>query len=79
MIAERILKWMLSAQETLDSQAFLLAVFAEKSDLRSISRPDVLSICCNLVVYDEFTDVFRFAHLSVREYLETSSRAAGYQ
>jgi len=29
-----------------------------------------LNICCNLVVLDAELDVFRFAHLSVREFLE---------
>jgi hypothetical protein len=30
----------------------------------------VLQLCCNFVVHDQELDVFRFAHLSVREYLE---------
>lgn len=34
---------------------------------------NILDICCNLVVLDEELDIFRFAHLSVREYLETRS------
>jgi hypothetical protein len=28
-------------------------------------------VCCNLIVVDNKLDVFRFAHLSVREYLES--------
>ena len=31
---------------------------------------EILSICNNLVIYDEETGRFRFAHLSVQEYLE---------
>jgi hypothetical protein len=30
----------------------------------------VLNVCCNMVVLDKTLEVFRFAHLSVREYLE---------
>ena len=70
MLAKRIMKWMLCTQEALDSETFLLAICADFPDWAPLQRIDVLSICCNLVVYDEFTDAFRFAHLSVQEYLE---------
>lgn len=35
-----------------------------------MQKEQVLDLCHNLVVYDEGLDVFRFAHLSVREFLE---------
>ena len=38
---------------------------------RSLSIPDILDVCSTLVVYDESLDRFRFAHLSVRESLES--------
>lgn len=36
----------------------------------SLERSDILSICCSLVIHDDETNTFRFAHLSVLEYLE---------
>src|SRR5204863_1784612 len=33
-------------------------------------KQQVLDMCCNFVILDEDLDVFRFAHLSVREFLE---------
>ena len=70
-LAERTLKWLLCGQQALDSQGFIFAVCADMPpDQPLLSRSDILSICCNLVVYDEETDEFRFAHLSVQEYLE---------
>lgn len=67
-IAERTMKFLLCAQPTLDSQALLLAVSIEIPRF-TLDRSDILSICCNLVIYDAETDRFRFAHLSVQEYL----------
>jgi hypothetical protein len=69
-LANRILKWLLCAQVSLSSQIFIFAVGWDINDQDPIQLSDVLSICCNLVVYDEETDRFRFAHLSVQEYLE---------
>jgi len=69
-LAERILKWLLCAREPLPSKTFLIAISSDMADQELLRRSDVLSICCNLVVYDGETDNFRFAHLSVREHLE---------
>lgn len=35
---------------------------------------DILDLCCNLVVFDDSLDVFRFCHASVREFLELQPR-----
>ena len=35
-----------------------------------VSKDQVLDICCNFIVFDTTLDTFRFAHLSVREFLE---------
>jgi hypothetical protein len=35
-----------------------------------VSKDQVLDICCNFVIFDGTLDTFRFAHLSVREFLE---------
>ena len=43
------------------------------SEHRNLSVSDVLDVCSTLVVYDEVLDIFRFAHLSVREFLESQT------
>ena len=35
------------------------------------TRDQLLDLCCNFVIYDDKMDVFRFAHRSVQEFLET--------
>lgn len=69
-IASRVFKWLLAARQQLTSQTFILAVCAGMDNMGLISPFDILSVCSNLVLYDEDTDSFRFAHLSVVEYLE---------
>lgn len=39
-------------------------------DTVSLCTSELLDMCCNLVVEDSELDIFRFAHLSVREYFE---------
>jgi hypothetical protein len=39
----------------------------------SVTKEQVLSLCCNFVKLDEEIGVFQFVHLSVREYLEQRS------
>ena len=70
-IIDNALKWLICAQKELRSLEFLRAVAAnlEISD-GEISIDNLLDLCNNFVVYDEGLDVFRFAHLSVREFLE---------
>ncbi|KAF1946986.1 hypothetical protein EJ02DRAFT_331027, partial [Clathrospora elynae] len=72
-VFKNVLHWLLCAQRTLHADEFLTAV---SIDLRGESDPDpvskelVLDICNNFVVFDSQLDTFRFAHLSVREFLE---------
>ena len=70
-IIDNALKWLLCAQEELCAADFLTAVAANLniSD-EEISVDSLLELCNNFVVYDESLDVFRFAHLSIREFLE---------
>jgi len=68
VIARNALCFLLRGKENLEVDDFLLLV-APKSHQGSIE--ETLAICCNLVVFDESINVFRFAHLSVREFLET--------
>ena len=70
-IIDNALRWLLCAQKELRSSEFLMAVVAnlEISD-GNINVDSLLDLCSNFIVYDEGLDIFRFAHLSVREYLE---------
>ncbi|KAG4437473.1 hypothetical protein IFR05_007028 [Cadophora sp. M221] len=69
-IADRVIKWLLYAQQSLPADAFVMAVRSDLADQDSLQGPDILSVCCNLVIYDDESNRFRFAHLSVLEYLE---------
>ncbi|MCJ1360834.1 MAG: hypothetical protein MMC33_010843, partial [Icmadophila ericetorum] len=69
VIAERALKWLLCAQRPLKSLEFIAAVDLHGQYPKK-SSDILLDMCCNLVVLDVELDVFRFAHLSVREYIE---------
>jgi hypothetical protein len=69
-LAERIFKLVHCSQQGLRSDGFIFLVCSNGVTRYMLKCSDVLSICCNLVVYDEELDQFRFAHLSVREYLD---------
>ena len=64
-VAKNAMKWLLCAQEPLSCSTFLEAVSDELVD-----RDLVIRVCRTLVVEDKVNDVFEFAHLSIREYLE---------
>ena len=70
-IVQNTLTWLLCAQRTLRSHEFLCAV-AVKAEMaaQELTKDMVLELCHNLIVYDNSLDTFRFAHLSVREFLE---------
>ena len=70
-IIDNTLKWLLCAKEELHASEFLIAVAANLGTSEGdISVDNLLDLCNNFVLYDEAQDVFRFAHLSVREFLE---------
>ena len=70
-IMNNALKWLLCAREELRTSVFLRAVAANVgSSDGDISLEDLLDLCNNFIIHDESLDVFRFAHLSVREFLE---------
>ena len=70
-LIDNVLKWLLCAQRTLKSTEFVWAVTVNVDiALEDITKDHVLDLCRNLVLYDEGLDIFRFAHLSVREFLE---------
>ena len=70
-IIDNTLKWLLCAKEELHASEFLVAVAANLgTSEEDISVDSLLDLCNNFVLHDEVQDVFRFAHLSVREFLE---------
>jgi ankyrin repeat protein len=70
-VAHKALKWLLCAERSLSTAEFLAAVCVDSEGIHTkISESQMLDICCNLIVLDTELDVFRFAHLSVREFLE---------
>lgn len=70
-IANLTISWLLCAKETLVSSDFVTAISVDLNGQRSeITPKQLLGICSNLVVLDDTLNIFRFAHLSVREYFE---------
>lgn len=55
------------------SSKFLAAITIGARPSSQITIDSVLNLCSNFVVLDTGQDVFRFAHLSAREYLESKS------
>src|ERR1700733_15509129 len=70
-VLRNVLSWLLCAQKTLDEAEFLAAVsIVPNKGYERVSKDQVLEICNNFVVFDQQMNTFRFAHLSVREFLE---------
>jgi ankyrin repeat protein len=67
--ALKALQWILSAERPLSCEALVQAV--NEVAETTLTTSDIVDLCNNLVVIDEELNVFRFAHLSVREYLES--------
>ncbi|RYP43836.1 hypothetical protein DL768_009643 [Monosporascus sp. mg162] len=73
VVFRSVLSWLLCAQRTLNSAEFLAAVSILPQTSGGevfVSRALILKCCNNFVVFDAQLDMFRFAHLSVREFLE---------
>lgn len=70
-IAETILRWLLCTYDARSHVTIAACSGTVSTEHRSLSIPDILDVCSNLVVYDGASDNFRFAHLSVREFLES--------
>ncbi|KAF2194673.1 hypothetical protein K469DRAFT_686660 [Zopfia rhizophila CBS 207.26] len=73
IVFKNVFHWLLCAQRTLNTEEFLCAVSMnpQSGDNVSLASKDlVLKICNNFIVFDSQLDTFRFAHLSVREFLE---------
>lgn len=69
---ETIFGWMLCAQESATLELMVAAVrMGSLKGRRDLIESQILDLCCNLVVFDKILSEFRFAHLSVKEYLES--------
>ncbi|KAL8726835.1 MAG: hypothetical protein Q9166_006451 [cf. Caloplaca sp. 2 TL-2023] len=75
LLATKTLRWLLCARTPLTSKTLIEILEPSEPDSRLLVH-EVLSLCCNLVIWDETLDVFRFAHASVREFLESLPRFA---
>ena len=70
LITEAAFKLLMCQQEQLDTENFLVALQFCRKERTPISSETLLDLCANFVILDSELDVFRFAHLSVREFLE---------
>ena len=70
-IIDNVFKWLLCAQRQFTSAELIIAVAMNLPISPSaITKETILHLCRNFVVFDKGSDVFRFAHLSVKEFLE---------
>jgi hypothetical protein len=75
-LALNAFRWIKSSFEPLSSEIRLDAIAAHVDDAGNffhegpLSATILLKVCQNLLIFDERLTVFRFAHLSVEEYLE---------
>ena len=72
-IAKSAFKLLLSLQMPLEHRDFLHALSFCSDDRIILSAEDLLDLCFGFLVFDSGQNVYRFAHLSVREFLETKS------
>lgn len=68
-ICQRILKWLMCAKRLMNTEDLIAAV-TFPSERNVLDQQSILDLCSNMVTIDD-NGLFRFAHLSVREYLET--------
>ena len=72
-MSECAFRWLLCSHEPLTTDEFLAAVsFCSGEDIE-LSKETLLAMCFNFIVHDDSVGTFRFAHLSVREYLESKA------
>ncbi|KAJ5704052.1 hypothetical protein N7493_011190 [Penicillium malachiteum] len=75
-LARRALRWTMTSLRPLESRELLLVirigqdgrVFAQDD---SIEEDSLILLCKNLIIFDTESNVWRFAHISVLEYLES--------
>ncbi|OCK81309.1 hypothetical protein K432DRAFT_295813, partial [Lepidopterella palustris CBS 459.81] len=73
-LAKLTFQWLLSAQSSINIEDFaVLASVSSGNSETTYTASEILDVCANLIV-DDGADSFRFAHLSVREFLEGLSK-----
>ncbi len=70
-LAETMLKWLLCTTDASLRVTIAACSGIEPIENGSLSVSDILDVCSTLVIYDQALDRFQFAHLSVREFLES--------
>ena len=65
------MRWLLCTTDATSTTTIEVCSPPSSTESRRLSIAEILDTCCNLVVFDDGMDTFRFAHLSFREYLET--------
>ena len=71
IVAETIFKWLICTKDASARITIAACSGAISIEHQQLSVSDILDVCSTLVVYDEALDRFRFAHLSIREFLES--------
>ena len=74
-VASRALMWLLCSQRLLPAGELHLAVAVDKNgtqiSLQSLNWEEIVGMCYSMVSFDIGQNVFRFAHASVPDFLET--------
>ncbi|KAI4201139.1 MAG: hypothetical protein LQ350_003453 [Teloschistes chrysophthalmus] len=70
-IAKDAFRLLLCLVNTMTTEEFLTALSFCNEDEERLQKDDLLALCFNFVIDDQESDSFRFAHLSVREFLES--------
>ena len=80
LVLRSVLSWLLCAQRPMTDEELLAAVSIklQASNVSTkVSKDHVLGICQNSVIFDDQLNTYRFAHLSVREFLELRPEYSG--
>ena len=72
-IVKNAFRFLLCGEKRLSTGGFLKALSVLDPENPPLSPDSLLDLCFNFLDVDTQLDVFRFAHLSVREYLESKS------
>ncbi|KAL2815045.1 ankyrin repeat-containing domain protein [Aspergillus cavernicola] len=78
-IAESVLKWLLCAKKA--TYEYIAAFCAADTSFGGVlpSVETILDVCCNLVKFDDSLSTLTFAHVSVREFLESQRKFFRYK
>jgi hypothetical protein len=69
-VVKHALMWIMCSEEPLSKRLWAEATHWAVPDAGTVKHSTLLELCHDFVVFDNESNVVRFAHLSVREYLE---------